>query len=549
MAERRRVFGILIITLALLVATFVVVAYMPVRAARDELRAGRAADAIVTANRWLRLRLWSRQYRQILAASHLTTGSRAAAQPHLDALRDRRQWISVLEKKEVANRLFARGGYEEFLAYDAAVRDGGGDEVELYRAAAHAALGQIAEAEAAMKRIDRDDVDAKKVESLERAIADRRTGSYPFVVDRAGRTLAAYVFANRDVVAINTDFAPLIEREAGGLTIESVAPRIGVTSRIETTLDAEMQKAALAALGNFRSSLVAIDPRTSEILVLASHRGDGPVTNLAVEQQYEPGSVMKVLTALAARENNVTLTFPYTCTGALNIDGRTFVDWIASGHGTLASPDEALARSCNVVFADYGVRLGRERLEAYYAKAGFEGFVDLGLFRAPLGRKVGNVFNNFETGRHAVGLDHSSTTTLHLAMLASMLANRGVLTPPRLYTVRRSILGEVIHEASKSNGTRVVDRAHAEEIVRAMTSVVTHPLGTGRRAQVAGLTMAMKTGTAGKKERGYQATIIAFAPVENPKIAFALVAEESGPAEFAAAKIAHDFLTAIRGRL
>src|SRR6185436_2580897 len=127
------------------------------------------------------------------------------------------------------------------------------------------------------------------------------------------------------------------------------------------------------------------------------------------------------------------IPFPYTCTGNLAIDGRAFGDWLATGHGVLPTFDDAFARSCNVVFADYGVHLGRDRLHAFFQKAGFESQADLGLFHAPLGRKVGNVFNNFETAFYAIGLEHSTTTTLHLAMLASMAANRGVLTQPRLF--------------------------------------------------------------------------------------------------------------------
>lgn len=549
MAEKRRILGILTAALLLLVALLFGVAFLPVRQARDEWRASRTADAIVTANRWMRLRIWPRQYRQLLAAAYLSTGNRGGAQPHLDALRGRRQWFSILPKAEVANRLFARGAYDDFLAYDAAVDDRAGDDVALYRAAAQLAMGRVADAEATLRVVDRDDVDKDRLAALDRALADRRTGSYPLVVDRNGQTIATFVLANQDVVAINTDFAPVIEKEAGGLTIESVAARFGVSSRIETTLDAAMQKAALSALGGFRASLVAIDPKTNELLVIASNRGGGPIANLALESQYEPGSVMKVMTGLAAKENGVSLPFPYRCTGALDINGRRFGDGMEGGHGELATFDDALARSCNVVFADYGVRLGRDKLHALFTKAGFEGMADLGLFHAPLGRKVGNIFNNFETAFYAIGLEHETATTLHLAMLATMLANRGVYTQPRLYTVRRSILGEVIDEAPKHAGTQIVKREHAEELVRAMAAVVTSPQGTGRRAQVEGVTLAMKTGTAGKQERGYHAVVIGFAPVDHPKIAFALVAEESGPAEFAAAKIVHDFLTAIRGRL
>ena len=102
-----------------------------------------------------------------------------------------------------------------------------------------------------------------------------------------------------------------------------------------------MQKAARAALGNFRGSLVAIDPRTNEILAIVSTPGKGAMANLALEHQYEPGSVVKVLTGLNALSGGtkVATMFPYTCKGELMIDGRHFGDWLPAGHGVLASID------------------------------------------------------------------------------------------------------------------------------------------------------------------------------------------------------------------
>jgi cell division protein FtsI/penicillin-binding protein 2 len=260
---------------------------------------------------------------------------------------------------------------------------------------------------------------------------------------------------------------------------------------------------------------------------------------------------MKVLTGLDAVSSgvNVESMFPYRCTGDLLIDGRHFGDWIPQGHGQLADFDEALAESCNVVFADIGIRLGVERLRTFMKSAGFDGQTDLGLFKVPLGRTVGEIFNKFETAFYAIGLEHETTNTLHLAMIASAIANRGVLTQPRLVRARRSILGEEVGLPAKQPSTRVASRQAADRIVKAMVAVVTLPQGTGRRAPVDGITLALKTGTAGRRDEGYHAVIIAFAPVEQPRIAFALIAEDAGPAEYAGAKIAHDFLQGVQDRL
>ena len=512
------------------------VAWLPLMQAKAKWRAGQTDAAIKHAEEWSRLKLWRSQYHQLLAAAHLTAGRRADAQRYLDALQRGWLWIPLLKKDEVARRLFARGAYADFLAYDTASRERyESDEVPLYRAAALAAVGRHDEAETALRAAQ--DADPKRVEILARAIADRKRGTWPYVVDRNGWAVAVY---NGDVRAVDRDFEALIEEEAGPLTIEANARRLGVNDSIELTLDRRFQHAAMQALGGFRASLVAIDPKTNEVLAIATNRGNGPLRNLALEQQYEPGSVIKVLTA----GTGARVDFPYTCTGALPIDGRSFGDWREGGHGVLPDFEEALAQSCNVVFADIGLKAGREALMSLHKRAGFDGNTNVGLFEVPNGRTVGQIFNNFETAFYAIGLEHETVTTFHLAMLASMMANRGTLTTPRIYRARRSILGEVAGEPPKQSTQQVMTRENAERVVKAMRAVVERPEGTGRRAKVEGITLALKTGTAGERP-GFNSLILAFAPVESPKIAFALIAEDAGPSEFAAAKIAHDFLAAL----
>ncbi|HEX3579693.1 MAG TPA: penicillin-binding transpeptidase domain-containing protein, partial [Thermoanaerobaculia bacterium] len=213
------------------------------------------------------------------------------------------------------------------------------------------------------------------------------------------------------------------------------------------------------------------------------------------------------------------------------------------------SIDDALAVSCNVFFADVGLRLGVDRLTRFMTAAGFNGQANLGIFEVPLGKITGPVFNHFETAFLAIGLEHESMNALHVAMIASMMANRGQLTTPKLLVQRRSILGDVTATASKQGTTRLASQSAAETMVRAMEAVATEAKGTGRRAPVAGISLAMKTGTAGERKSGLEALILAFAPVESPRIAFGVIAEDAGPAEFAGAKIAHDFLEAMAPRL
>jgi peptidoglycan glycosyltransferase len=361
---------------------------------------------------------------------------------------------------------------------------------------------------------------ADRLVALRRAAAAHPT---PTVLDRDGHPLSA-------------DFAPFLATVANA-----------GSATMETTLDPFVQRAALDALGSYRGSIVAIDPRTNEILAVAS---SGP-RELALGAQYEPGSIIKVLTGLNALQSGVDVKsmFPYTCKGELMIDGRHFGDWLPSGHGTLQSIDDALAVSCNVFFADLGLRLGRARLLQFMKAAGFDGQVELGYARVPLGSTVGNFYNNFEVAFLAIGLEHERVNALHVAMLASMMANRGVLTTPLLVRRRRSLLGYIAAGAPPQGRTTLASRAAAETMIRAMQAVATEPHGTGRRAPVEGVSIALKTGTAGERKSGLEALILAFAPVESPKIAFGVIAEDAGPAEFAGAKIAHDFVERLKPRL
>lgn len=476
-------------------------------------------------------------------------GKSAAAQPHLDVLRGRTIWLSAIAKDEVARKLFAGSRYADFLAYDAASRDRSeAPDVALYRAAANVATNHLDAGEAAFRTMDRGKVDAKKAAALQQAIEERKAGNVPYVFDRNGAPIASIRLPANDVAATNPDFAALVEEQAGQLTVGASSQRLGTSSTLDTTLDSAVQRAAVAALGDYRGSLVALDPRTNEVLAIASSRGKGKLADLALESQYEPGSVIKVLTGFNAYNTGLGLQamFPYDCKGDLLIDGRHFGDWLGNGHGMLPSLSEAFAESCNIVFADVGLRLGADKLRAFMTAAGFDGETDLGISKVPLGKTVGQIFNRYETAFYAIGLEHESVNALHLAMLASMMANRGMLAHPRLLRARRSILGEPSPASAQPAATRLGSNEAAEQMIQAMELVVTSPKGTGRRTQIDGLTIAMKTGTAGKRENGYQALILCFAPVEHPAIAFGMIAESAGPAEIAGAKIAHDFLTALK---
>lgn len=547
----RRYVGPLLLVLVILVALFVALALWPLQQARAAWRAGHDSQAVALGEQWGRMGLWPAHYHQLLAAAYLTAGNRAAAAAHFPRIGRLR--YPTIPKDEVARRLFARQRYADFLAYDEASHESGEPaSVALYRAAALIAANRADDGARAFAAIDRARVDPSQYAALQKNLAARATGVVPYVFDRNGNPIASLHPASGELTADDPSFAPLMLRSAGALTVGSRLSQLGPDAILETTLDPFVQKAGREALGNFRGSLVAIDPRTNEILAIVSTPGKGAVSNLALENQYEPGSVVKVLTGLNGLSGgaNVPAMFPYVCKGELMIDGRHFGDWLPAGHGTLASIDDALAVSCNVFFADLGIRMGTDRLRRFMTAAGFDGQADLGLFTVPLGKTVGQIFNHFETGFYAIGLSHESMNALHVAMIASMVANHGVLTTPTLLRERHSMLGEVVSKGPIPVKSQLATPEAAAVITRAMQAVATEAHGTGRRAPVEGMSLAMKTGTAGdRKSGGLQALILAFAPAESPRIAFGIIAEDAGPAEFAGAKIAHDFLVSMKPRL
>ncbi|MGH9458721.1 MAG: penicillin-binding transpeptidase domain-containing protein [Thermoanaerobaculia bacterium] len=546
MTDIRHLASILLFGLLVLLALLAWIVGIPVRQARERLLAGDEAAAIETLGRWARLGLRGDDYEQLLSAAHLAAGDEAAAESWLArAARRGPDLFPAVRKSEVGPLFLSRGLYEEFLRWDAAVRvRGEGEAAELYRAAAQLGAGRENEAKTTFAGVERDEVESARYAALERSIARRQEGSYPLVMDRDGRAIALWQIANRDLVPVNTDFAPLVDRSAGSFTFEANLDRNGTASVLDTTLDARVQKAALAAIAPYRASLVAIDTRTHEILAAASSPGEGGPRNLAFAGEYEPGSIVKVLTALAAYDAGIdpAKQFPMECDGVIEIDGRQFFDW--ARHGTVATLEEAMAVSCNLAFARIGLDLGRDRLTALMRKARFGQKVDLGAFEVPLGREVRPVDHDFMLANYAIGLEVQRTSALHLAMLADMLANGGVMTTPRLVRARRSILGDVVPEAAPAVANRVAAALAVAAVFPSLRAVVTDVRGTGRRAALPNVDLAMKTGTAGDVVGGYDSVVLAFAPAQRPRIAIGMIAENAGPAELAGAAIVRDFFTA-----
>jgi len=316
-----------------------------------------------------------------------------------------------------------------------------------------------------------------------------------------------------------------------------------------TTLDAGAQRTAIEALGGQKGSVVAIEPQTGRVRVMATVPGFDPngivenqgqvdVLNRATQSQYPPGSTFKVVTAAAALDSGkftpdsvVDGSSPRTISGAplANSGDADF------GPITLT---EALTNSVNTVWAQVGEQIGPKTLLDYMNRFGFNADPELDY---PDGQMVASGVRNakgdlvddtggFDIGRVAIGQGGAEgailVSPLQMALVASAVGNRGELMRPRLTERVVGKDGRVDERLQPVEQSQVMKRETAEQLAGMMNNVVNE--GTGTAAALEGIDVAGKTGTAEvDNATSNQAWFIGFAPVTNPKMAVAVTIERT----------------------
>jgi peptidoglycan glycosyltransferase len=326
---------------------------------------------------------------------------------------------------------------------------------------------------------------------------------------------------------------------------------------LELTIDPKAQAAADQALGASKGAVVALDPKTGAILAMVSHPSydpnplsshslnvaakawqtlsndkDKPYLNRTINGVYPPGSTFKVITAAAALEDGAVsdenssvpgpaqLDLPLTSTNLPNEDGR------ACGPGDKTTLIHALEISCNTTFGSLGLELGGEKIRAQAAKFGFGDALQI-----PMRVSVSSVpadLNAPQAAQAAIGQYDVRTTPLQMAMVAAGIANGGrVMTPYLIDSVRSANLDIIQSTPDPVELSQATSEHTASTLTKMMVSVVDH--GSGARAQIDGVKVAGKTGTAqhdpGKPPHAW---FISFAPAVDPKVAVAVVVEDGG---------------------
>jgi len=338
------------------------------------------------------------------------------------------------------------------------------------------------------------------------------------------------------------------------------------------TLDIDLQRAAQEALGDRPGAVVALDPWTGEVLALASSpsydpnlfvgalspedwsrlTGPGhPQHNRALTSRYPPGSLLKIVTAAAALESGESDTGDhFRCKGVYRIGSWGLRCWRREGHGDL-SFIEGFAKSCNVMFATLGRRVGPERLAEMARRFGLGSAsgIDLpeeaeGLVPTPDWKRRTRRESWYpgDTCQMAVGQGDCLVTPLQMALEVAAVANGGDLLQP--HVIRR--VGEETAprpaEIRRSLGLRPSTIA----ALRAGMEGVVSPGGTAAGMATDRYGIAGKTGTAQAPGGPPHAWFGGYAPAQNPTLAVAVVVEHGGGGSAVAAPIArHIFDTAL----
>ncbi|MBI4353604.1 MAG: penicillin-binding protein 2 [Candidatus Omnitrophica bacterium] len=313
---------------------------------------------------------------------------------------------------------------------------------------------------------------------------------------------------------------------------------------VTLTIDARLQALIERSFGSQAGACVVLNPSTGEVLAMVSRPGfdpnrfaeqdqsaiqrflddsGSPLMNRATSGAYLPGSIAKLVTAIAALEHHVIQPeSTFECRGALRIGDREFHCWKRDGHG-LISLHQAIQQSCNVYFMQVGRRVGLPRLRAEFAQAGF-GHRSGWLMDEQPGHLPSGRLTEGEVALLAIGQGQILVTPLQEAVMVSAIANGGRLVTPW-------VVAEVGGHAIPPPGSRPleVSRRSLETLRAAMIAVVNDPQGTGFSAHSDRVRIAGKTGTAQTHLPGHtHGWFVGFCPADAPQLAMAIVAEYGG---------------------
>lgn len=364
----------------------------------------------------------------------------------------------------------------------------------------------------------------------------------------------------------------------------SVVERPQAGNDLYLTIDVRLQKVAEDLLGEEQGAIVALDPNSGDILAMASRPGFDPnvlsreltakqwveivqdegrrLNNRASQGQYPPGSTFKIPMAVAALETKtMSPSSTVFCNGGYQFGKRLYHDWKASGHGYI-DLHNALVHSCDVYFYTIGQRMGIDVMAEFGKDFGLGKVTGVELPSERSGIMPSTAWKQKakneqwlpgETISAAIGQGYVTVTPLQMASLVGTVANDGVNYRPRLVQAVMDRTSGNLQELPAVPRGKINAKPETFRVIKdALADVVAK--GTATKAKSSMVTIGGKTGTAQvaalrtgpeenipKKFRDH-AWFVAFAPVDSPKIAVAVLAEHMGHGGAAAAPLAKEVI-------
>ncbi|MCS7223566.1 MAG: penicillin-binding protein 2 [Armatimonadetes bacterium] len=366
----------------------------------------------------------------------------------------------------------------------------------------------------------------------------------------------------------------LMEVDALGSLVRRIsrkAPTKGQTLTLSVDLD--LQKEAEEALRGRPGAVVVMKPSTGEVLAMASYpsfdpnwfsggidrsrwkslTGDRlrPLHNRAIGSAYPPGSVFKVVTAVAGLlDGTINRQTRISCSGGKTVGRRFFRCWRRHGSVTLV---QAIAQSCDTYFYTVALAVGPEKIYQVSRAFGLSQRVGIdlpgeapGVIGSPQWKKrrFGIKWFGGDTANMGIGQGFVAVTPLQMALMAAMIANKGRLVRPRLLKESRLASGETDERPRPEIVFRLAPGHRLWDVVHeGMIQCVHGPAGTAKALRGLGFTVAGKTGSAqfGPSKKTHSC-FICYAPAENPEIAIAVIAETAGHGSEVAVPIANRIL-------
>ena len=363
------------------------------------------------------------------------------------------------------------------------------------------------------------------------------------------------------------------------------------------TLDLEVQRVAEQAVRDQRAAIVALDPNNGDVIALVSRPGfdpnlfargltrteyaalnenpDRPLFNRALRGTYPPGSTIKPVVALAGLTHGIIEPDkPFFCIGYFSLPGSShrFRDWRPKGHGAV-DLRSAISQSCDPYFYSLSNQLGVRRLNAFLGQFGLGkptgidiGGEKSGILPSPEWKKTAfkqrsaQVWFPGETVIFGIGQGYMTSTPLQLAHMTAILATRGKNFEPRLVRAMRNPRTQRMTELTPAPlpPLQAASAEHWDLIIDGMRAVMEGGTAT-RSAAGAPYSIAGKTGTAqvfsvAQNARYNESAIaerlrdhawfVAFAPIEAPRIAIAVLVENGRSGSGTAAPIARTVMDA-----